>query len=130
VQPVHFSWMWESPLRITSHASGACTNLWAKCRVPRRRCQYRFRFRLTTAPLSSLEQPPKTRTVRPKLCLLKVKNGRRVTHSTPNVVIAAAFKAAGLPVPEIPTAPPGATPRVAPGPIIAAALKAAGLVQS
>jgi hypothetical protein len=48
----------------------------------------------------------------------------------PNVVIAAAFKAAGLPVPEIPTAPPGATPRVAPGPIITAALKAAGLVQS
>src|SRR5215469_3348009 len=48
----------------------------------------------------------------------------------PNVVIAAAFKAAGLPVPEIPTSPPGATPRVAPGPIIAAALKAAGLVQS
>jgi putative tryptophan/tyrosine transport system substrate-binding protein len=43
---------------------------------------------------------------------------------------AAAFKAAGLPVPEIPTAPSGATPRVAPGPIIAAALKAAGLVQS
>ena len=48
----------------------------------------------------------------------------------PNAVIAAAFKAAGLPVPEIPTARPGATPRVAPGPIIAAALKAAGLVQS
>jgi len=48
----------------------------------------------------------------------------------PNVVIAAAFKAAGLPAPEIPTAPPGATPRVAPGPIIAAALKAAGLVKS
>jgi poly(hydroxyalkanoate) depolymerase family esterase len=47
----------------------------------------------------------------------------------PNVVIAAAFKAAGLQVPEIPTAPPGETPRVAPGPIIAAALKAAGLVQ-
>jgi hypothetical protein len=46
----------------------------------------------------------------------------------PNAVIAAAFKAAGLPVPEIPTAPPGATARVAPGPIIAAALKAAGLV--
>ena len=56
----------------------------------------------------------------------------RQTHYPldPNVVIAAAFKAAGLPVPEIPTAPPGATPRVAPGPIIAAALKAAGLVQS
>jgi poly(hydroxyalkanoate) depolymerase family esterase len=43
----------------------------------------------------------------------------------PNVVIAAAFKAAGLPIPEPPTAPP-----VAPGPIIAAALKAAGLVQN
>ena len=49
----------------------------------------------------------------------------------PNVVIAAAFKAAGLPVPEFPaTAAPDAKPRVAPGPIIAAALKAAGLVQS
>src|SRR6516165_5364025 len=34
----------------------------------------------------------------------------------PNTVIAAAFKAAGLPVPEIHAAPPGA--RVAPGPII------------
>jgi hypothetical protein len=48
----------------------------------------------------------------------------------PNVVIAAAFKAAGLPVPEIPTEPPGPTPDVAPGPIIAAALKAAGLMRS
>jgi len=48
----------------------------------------------------------------------------------PNTVIAAAFKAAGLPAPEIHAAPPGATRRVAPGPIIAAALKAAGLVQS
>ena len=48
----------------------------------------------------------------------------------PNAIIAAAFKAAGLPVPEIPAAPPGTTPRVEPGPIIAAALKAAGLVQS
>jgi hypothetical protein len=49
----------------------------------------------------------------------------------PNVVIAAAFKAAGLPVPEFrTTAAPDAKPRVAPGPIIAAALKAAGLVQS
>jgi feruloyl esterase len=43
----------------------------------------------------------------------------------PNAVIAAAFRAAGLPVPEIPAAPPGAPPRVASGPIIAAALKAA-----
>ena len=48
----------------------------------------------------------------------------------PNVVIGAAFKAAGLPVPENPAAPLSATPCVAPGPIIAAALKAAGLVQS
>jgi poly(hydroxyalkanoate) depolymerase family esterase len=47
----------------------------------------------------------------------------------PNAVIAAAFKAAGLPVPEIFPAPPSATPRVAPDPIIAAALKAAGLLQ-
>ena len=45
----------------------------------------------------------------------------------PNAVIAAAFKAAGLPVPEFPRAPPGTPPRVAPGPIIAAALKAAGI---
>jgi hypothetical protein len=43
----------------------------------------------------------------------------------PNVVISAAFRAAGLPIPEIRATPPGATPRVAPGPIIAAALKAA-----
>src|SRR5262249_11355988 len=48
----------------------------------------------------------------------------------PNTVIAAAFRAAGLPVPEVPTAPIGATPYVTPGPIIAAALKAAGLRQS
>ena len=33
--PVHFSWMWEFPLRITSLASGTCTNLWLKCRMPR-----------------------------------------------------------------------------------------------
>jgi poly(hydroxyalkanoate) depolymerase family esterase len=44
----------------------------------------------------------------------------------PNAVIAAAFKAAGLPVPQGPAAPLGVTP----GPIIAAALKAAGLKQS
>jgi poly(hydroxyalkanoate) depolymerase family esterase len=48
----------------------------------------------------------------------------------PNAVIAAAFRAAGLPVPEVSTAPLGATPRVTPGPIIAAALRAAGLTQS
>jgi feruloyl esterase len=47
----------------------------------------------------------------------------------PNAVIAAAFRAAGLPAPEGPT-PLSATPRVTPGPIIAAALKAAGLRQS
>jgi poly(hydroxyalkanoate) depolymerase family esterase len=45
----------------------------------------------------------------------------------PNDVIAAAFKAAGLPVPP---KTPGATSRVEPGPIIAAALKAAGLAHS
>jgi feruloyl esterase len=45
----------------------------------------------------------------------------------PNNVIAASFKAAGLPVPEL---PPNGGKRVAPGPIIAAALKAAGLMQT
>jgi poly(hydroxyalkanoate) depolymerase family esterase len=48
----------------------------------------------------------------------------------PNLVIAAAFRAAGLPVPEVSKAPPSATPHVAPGPIIEAALKAAGLLSS
>jgi poly(hydroxyalkanoate) depolymerase family esterase len=48
----------------------------------------------------------------------------------PNATIAAAFKAARLPVPEIPAAQPGATPHVLPDPIIVAALKAAGLVRS
>ena len=46
----------------------------------------------------------------------------------PNDVIAAAFKAAGLPVP--PKTSLGEAPRVEPGPIIAAALKAAGLAQN
>ena len=56
--------------------------------------------------------------------------GRRTRYTLdPNAVIAAAFKAAGLPVPEIPTSPPNTPPRVSPGPIITAALKAAGLVQ-
>jgi poly(hydroxyalkanoate) depolymerase family esterase len=48
----------------------------------------------------------------------------------PNLVIAAAFKAAGLPVPKLPSGPTGATPHVSPGPIIEAALKAAGLMSS
>jgi hypothetical protein len=48
----------------------------------------------------------------------------------PGAVIAAAFKAAGLPVAKNPAVPPGVTPRVEPAPIIAAALKAAGLPQS
>ncbi len=52
---------------------------------------------------------------------------RRSNPLDPNRVIAAAFRAAGLPVPKI---PPDATKGVAPGPIIAAALKAAGLRQS
>jgi hypothetical protein len=47
----------------------------------------------------------------------------------PNLAIAAAFRAAGLPVPEAASSPAGATLRVAPGPIIEAALKAAGLMQ-
>jgi poly(hydroxyalkanoate) depolymerase family esterase len=55
------------------------------------------------------------------------------THSTrppldPNDVIAAAFKAAGLPSPAATIQPRGA--RVAPGPIIEAALKAAGLLRN
>jgi feruloyl esterase len=45
----------------------------------------------------------------------------------PNAIIAAAFRAAGLPVPDLPKSPPSATTPVATGPIIAAALKAAGL---
>jgi len=48
----------------------------------------------------------------------------------PNHVIAAAFKAAGLPVPEIPNRPSGVATHVDPGPIIEAALKAAGLPSS
>jgi poly(hydroxyalkanoate) depolymerase family esterase len=44
----------------------------------------------------------------------------------PNLVIAAAFKAAGLAAPEFAKTAHGAAPQVAPGPIIAAALKAAG----
>jgi poly(hydroxyalkanoate) depolymerase family esterase len=46
----------------------------------------------------------------------------------PNRVIAAAFKAAGLPLPENTSQPPGSLD-VAPGPIIEAALKAAGLMR-
>ena len=45
----------------------------------------------------------------------------------PSHVIAAAFKAAGLPVPKLPTPAPGTSPRNDPEPIIEAALKAAGL---
>jgi AraC family transcriptional regulator of adaptative response / DNA-3-methyladenine glycosylase II len=48
----------------------------------------------------------------------------------PNTVIAAAFRAAGLPIPEVPKAPLGAAVGAAPGPIIAAALKAARLTRS
>jgi hypothetical protein len=47
----------------------------------------------------------------------------------PNLAIAAAFRAAGLPIPEAPASPPGAMPHVAPRPIIEAVLKAAGLMQ-
>jgi hypothetical protein len=55
------------------------------------------------------------------------RDSERQTHYRldPNAVIAAAFRAAGLPAPEIPKTPHGVMPRVAPGPIIAVALKAA-----
>jgi poly(hydroxyalkanoate) depolymerase family esterase len=46
-----------------------------------------------------------------------------------NLLIAAAFRTAGLPVPKLPNASLGATTRVDPGPIIEAALKAAGRTQ-
>jgi hypothetical protein len=45
----------------------------------------------------------------------------------PTVVIAAAFKAAGLPVPKFPAGSTVGTSEFAPGPVIEAALKAAGL---
>jgi poly(hydroxyalkanoate) depolymerase family esterase len=48
----------------------------------------------------------------------------------PNAVIAAAFKAAGLPTSELPNTAAGATREVAPFPIIRAALKAAGLTRN
>jgi poly(hydroxyalkanoate) depolymerase family esterase len=47
-----------------------------------------------------------------------------------NQVIAAAFKAAGLPIPKVANAPSGAPPQFTPGPIIRAALKAAGLTRT
>ena len=62
--------------------------------------------------------------------LAKVQERQTRYPFDPNAIIAAAFKAAGLPVPEFPTVPPGTPPRVAPGPIIAAALRAAGLLPS
>jgi hypothetical protein len=48
----------------------------------------------------------------------------------PNLAIAAAFKAAGLPVPDLPHASAAAMRDVAPNPIIRAALKAAGLTRN
>src|SRR5262249_37308303 len=122
--------MWESPLRIKSHASGPCTN--SLVDVPR-----------AAAPVSALIQIPTDGRALVIAGTAAAGSHRSAPASLaegeeqqtrypldPNAVIGAAFKAAGLPVPEIPTTPPGATPRVAPGPIIAAALKAAGLVQS
>jgi poly(hydroxyalkanoate) depolymerase family esterase len=52
------------------------------------------------------------------------------THIDPNVAIAAAFKAAGLPVPDASGHAVQPALPVAPGPIIEAALKAAGLRKS
>ena len=54
-------------------------------------------------------------------------NHRTRRSLDPNVVIAEAFKAAGLPTPENTIHPPGSP--VLPGPIIDAALKAAGLMR-
>ena len=54
-------------------------------------------------------------------------DGRRLLD--PNLAIAAAFKAAGLPVPDLPHASAAAMRDVAPNPIIRAALKAAGLTR-
>jgi hypothetical protein len=48
----------------------------------------------------------------------------------PNHVIAKAFRAAGLPVPELASMPPGTASHVDPAAIIKAALKAAGLRRS
>ena len=60
--------------------------------------------------------------------------GAGATHAAlrpldPNRVIAAAFEAAGLPVPKLASRPSEATPRVVPDPIIEATLKAAGLIR-
>ena len=82
VLPGHFSWMRESPLRITSPGSGACKNLSLKCHVPPRQCQPRFNLQLTAGPSSSPEQSPQARTVQSKLRLLRVKSGKRVTRLT------------------------------------------------
>ena len=62
-------------------------------------------------------------------------NGRHATRTAqtsldPNLVIAAAFKAAGLPVPEMPNEPAGTATGVAPLPTIRAALRAAGLTRN
>jgi hypothetical protein len=57
--------------------------------------------------------------------------GEFAGHSfEPSLAIAAAFRAAGLPLPKLPLASARATPKVAPGPIIEAALKAAGLIRT
>ena len=96
--------------------------------LPRRRCQQPFRSRLTTAALLSLAAEGAHSSAKASSAEGEERQTRYLPD--PNAIIAAAFKAAGLPVPEIPTAPPGTPPRVAPGPIIAAALKAAGLVRS
>jgi hypothetical protein len=77
------------PLRITSRAFGTCTNFSLKCRVPLRQCQHQFRFQLTTALLSSLEQPPTAPS------LAEDEGRQTLTPRDPNAVIAAAFKTAG-----------------------------------
>ena len=60
----------------------------------------------------------------------RVHSKEQQNHSllNPNDVIAAAFRSAGLPAPEV-FPPPGTPAHVSPGPIITAALKAAGLTR-
>jgi hypothetical protein len=128
--------MWEFPQRITSHASGAFTNRSLKARVPWRRYQHPCGFQLTGAPFvtagAAIEGARSSAEAwLAESDLLVEGRERQVRYPfDPNATIAAAFKAAGLPVPEIPAAQPGPTPRVLPDPIIVAALKAARLVRS
>ena len=86
--------MWESPLRITLHAIGACTDPGLICRLPRRRCQQPFRSRLTTAPLLSLAAEGAHSSAKASSAEGEERQTRYLPD--PNAIIAAAWKAAGL----------------------------------